>query len=89
MNVPNNRVALLELMRQTGNDLLAPACKVTPEIVAVISALEEVSGVELAQLSGSGPTCFGVFATAASATHAAETIRTKHPDWWIEQVVIG
>jgi 4-diphosphocytidyl-2-C-methyl-D-erythritol kinase len=34
-------------------------------------------------MSGSGATCFGMFATEAEATAAAEALRRSGPAWWI------
>lgn len=85
----SSRGALLDLMRRTGNDLLAPACEVMPDIVAVMSVLEKARGVEMVQISGAGPTCFGVFSAPAAASIAAEALRAMHPHWWIEPTTIG
>jgi 4-diphosphocytidyl-2-C-methyl-D-erythritol kinase len=34
-------------------------------------------------MSGSGATCFGLFATAAETRAAANSLNAAHPDWWI------
>ena len=34
-------------------------------------------------MSGSGGTCFGLFADEAAATHAAGAIAHDHPGWWV------
>ncbi|MDZ4841528.1 MAG: 4-(cytidine 5'-diphospho)-2-C-methyl-D-erythritol kinase [Hyphomicrobium aestuarii] len=74
---------LLEHMRRTGNDLTRPAMLVVPDIAAVLAALGAAPGCELAQLSGGGPTCFGIFAGAAEAEAAAVSLREAKPGWWI------
>ena len=79
----DTRATLLAFMAATGNDLVKPAREVVPEIGVVIDALEACAGVELAALSGGGPTCFGVFADEASAQAAAASLRAKHPAWWV------
>ena len=84
-----DRAELLALMRRAGNDLEAPATAVVPQIAEVLDALEACSGVEIARLSGAGPTCFAIFADAAAAAAAATALTTAHPDWWIKQAVIG
>jgi 4-diphosphocytidyl-2-C-methyl-D-erythritol kinase len=33
-------------------------------------------------MSGSGPTCFGLFADPATAQSAAGTLAAAHPGWW-------
>lgn len=60
------------------NDLEAPARLIAPEISA---ALQELKGALLARMSGSGATCFGLFASGAA--QAAQRIAQAHPDWWV------
>ncbi len=64
-----------------GNDLQTPAMAICPAIGAVLAALGAVPGCLLAQMSGSGATCFGLFATAAEAAHAAKVME-GHAGWW-------
>ena len=78
-----SRAQLLAFMAATGNDLTKPALKVVPEIGQVLDALANCKDVELAALSGGGPTCFGVFADEASAAVAATILRANHPTWWV------
>jgi 4-diphosphocytidyl-2-C-methyl-D-erythritol kinase len=84
-----SRAELLALMHRTGNDLEAPATAVVPEIEDVLTALEACPGVEIARLSGAGPTCFAVFADAQSAEAAATLLTSAHPAWWIVPAIIG
>jgi 4-diphosphocytidyl-2-C-methyl-D-erythritol kinase len=65
------------------NDLEAPACQIAPVISDVLSALRALPECRLARMSGSGATCFGVFATLADARAAAEKLRAQAPAWWI------
>ncbi|MFD2740209.1 4-(cytidine 5'-diphospho)-2-C-methyl-D-erythritol kinase [Sulfitobacter aestuarii] len=62
------------------NDLQAPALKLVPQIAACLGALEDAL---LARMSGSGATCFGLFASADAAEAAAARITRDHPDWWV------
>ena len=48
---------------------------------AALAALRTTPGCLLARMSGSGATCFGVFADAIAATAAAEIVR--RPGWWV------
>ncbi|UPY36269.1 4-(cytidine 5'-diphospho)-2-C-methyl-D-erythritol kinase [Sediminicoccus sp. KRV36] len=61
------------------NDLEAPALLLCPVIAEVLAALRATPGCLLARMSGSGATCFGLFATAAAARAAAENMPR---DWW-------
>jgi 4-diphosphocytidyl-2-C-methyl-D-erythritol kinase len=37
----------------------------------------------LARMSGSGATCFGLFASGEGAQDAAAAITAERPDWWV------
>jgi 4-diphosphocytidyl-2-C-methyl-D-erythritol kinase len=65
-----------------GNDLLPAALQVTPEIGPTLAALERAPGAAAAGLSGSGATCFALFADDEAADAAGEKLRHDHPDWW-------
>lgn len=74
-----------DLARAGGNDLLAPARQLCPAIATVLAALENQPGCRAAALSGSGATCFGIFATGPAAAAAAARIRAAEPGWWVAQ----
>lgn len=65
------------------NDLEAPAMAEAPIISDVLGQIEQTQGCRLARMSGSGATCFGLYADPQSARDAAETIACSHPGWWI------
>jgi 4-diphosphocytidyl-2-C-methyl-D-erythritol kinase len=71
------------------NDLEAPAIRVQPLIADVLAALRGTTGVRLARMSGSGATCFALYATETEAGAAAEALRGDHPGWWIEPSVLS
>ena len=79
----SSRADVLAHMRTTGNDLLPAARAVVPIIDDVLSALVTSHKCDLAQLSGGGPTCFGIFPDMASAHAAASALMQTHPSWWI------
>jgi 4-diphosphocytidyl-2-C-methyl-D-erythritol kinase len=66
------------------NDLEAPALQAEPVIGLAKAALGTQAGCYLARMSGSGATCFGLFADAQSAGAAAAAIRATYPTWWVE-----
>jgi 4-diphosphocytidyl-2-C-methyl-D-erythritol kinase len=66
-------------LRPLGNDLEAPAIALCPPIAEVLAAIAARPGCLLARMSGSGATCFGLFASAAGARAAAEALP---PMWW-------
>jgi 4-diphosphocytidyl-2-C-methyl-D-erythritol kinase len=71
------------------NDLTAPALSLAPEIGEVLVALQRAPGVRFARMSGSGATCFGIFASDAAANEASRAIARDHPQWWVVPTVIG
>ncbi|MBM3520970.1 MAG: 4-(cytidine 5'-diphospho)-2-C-methyl-D-erythritol kinase [Alphaproteobacteria bacterium] len=71
------------------NDLTVPAKALAPAIGEVLEALSMSAGVSCARMSGSGATCFGVFATSEEAARAAQAIAAARPRWWVKQTVLG
>ena len=69
--------------RHSRNDLEPAARLLLPAIDAALAALAAVPGCQLARMSGSGPTCFGLFADRAAATAAAAALRAAQPGWWV------
>lgn len=74
---------LIAFLKITANDLETPALGLAPVIGSVLNALNAAPGIELARMSGSGATCFGLFHDAAAARHAADAITRDYPDWWV------
>lgn len=74
---------LLAVLASTRNDLEAPACAVEGGVAPALAALAGLPGARLVRMSGSGATCFAVFADRAMADHAAGLLRAQHPGWWI------
>jgi len=70
----------LEWLAGQRNDLEAPAMQLAPVIGDVLDTLADA---QLARMSGSGATCFGIYEDKASAQVAAERILREHPDWWV------
>ena len=69
-------------LAQTRNDLQAPAVELAPPVGEALRALDR-SGAVFARMSGSGATCFGLFASAGEARRAADAIRRSEPSWWV------
>ncbi|HVC63020.1 MAG TPA: 4-(cytidine 5'-diphospho)-2-C-methyl-D-erythritol kinase [Acetobacteraceae bacterium] len=63
------------------NDLEAPARGLCPPIGDVLAAIAAQPGCLLARMSGSGATCFGLFADPVAAEHAAGAV--AHAGWWV------
>lgn len=65
------------------NDLQPPATALLPEISKSLQLLTE-AGASVARMSGSGATCYGIFASAEKASMAQGALRALQPDWYIE-----
>lgn len=80
--------ALLAALKKGRNDLEDPAGVVAKKIVDVLSVLGAARGAKLARMSGSGATCFALFADRRQAAKAARTIRRDHPGWWAKATLL-
>jgi 4-diphosphocytidyl-2-C-methyl-D-erythritol kinase len=79
---------LLHLLAAQANDLEAPASALKPIIADILVALRAVSGCRLARMSGSGATCFGLFAAADDAAAAAKLLSATQPAWWVKATTL-
>jgi 4-diphosphocytidyl-2-C-methyl-D-erythritol kinase len=80
---PRDAVGLFRLLRQCRNDLTDAALSLMPEIAAVLARLEVLPDAYLARMSGSGATCFALFADRAAAERAAAGLAAAEPGWWV------
>ena len=56
---------------------------VAPAIGEVLARLRDLEGCRLARMSGSGATCFALFATLEEAHNAALRLAAERPGWWV------
>jgi 4-diphosphocytidyl-2-C-methyl-D-erythritol kinase len=74
---------LLRFLETTRNDLEAQARALQPVIGEVLTAIAALPGALLARMSGSGATCFGIFADDACCARAAQILKAASPGWWV------
>jgi 4-diphosphocytidyl-2-C-methyl-D-erythritol kinase len=74
---------LLRFLDTTRNDLEAPARALQPVIGEVLTAMMALPGALLTRMSGSGATCFGIFADDDCCRRAAEILKSAMPGWWV------
>ncbi|SUS07043.1 4-diphosphocytidyl-2-C-methyl-D-erythritol kinase [uncultured Defluviicoccus sp.] len=79
---PADAAELAAVLKLRGNDLTEAAVHLAPVIGTVLAELEALPGALLTRMSGSGATCFALFAEQAAAETAAENLRTRQPGWW-------
>lgn len=90
-NLPNKKMTFTQTVHylsELRNDLELPAFELIPNIKNVITLLNN-SGSSLSRMSGSGATCFGLFADFELAKSAANNISTDNPNWWVQPVTLG
>jgi len=69
----------VEILSERGNDLTPAAVSLRPVIGEVLSFLGATDGARYTAMSGSGATCFALYATVADARHAAAHLPQA---WW-------
>ncbi len=77
---PQQMVAVLSDRR---NDLTAAASELMPSLRDILVMLSQLDGVLLTRMSGSGATCFALFADLETARQAAAQIYSYHSDLWV------
>jgi len=70
------------------NDMQASAERLTPAIGETLSALREAGGARLVRMSGSGATCFALYADRHAAVRAAARLSRARPDWWVRATLL-
>ena len=79
---------LIAALRRGRNDLEDAACLQAPVIVHALAVLGAARGCRLARMSGSGATCFALFASRRAAVNAARAIRAQNPQWWVAAAML-
>lgn len=69
------------IAREGRNDLERPAMRQCPLIGDMLFALDETAPT-VARMSGSGASCFALYADEAARDAAATAIAETHPEWW-------
>ena len=75
--------ALFALLAECRNDLTAAALSLLPQIGSMLDRLARLPDARLARMSGSGATCFALFADRAAAERAAAVLARAAPEWWV------
>jgi 4-diphosphocytidyl-2-C-methyl-D-erythritol kinase len=88
-DVPQAPDALIAFLAEHANDLTEAAIGCAPVIDEVLTALDGLPGSQLARMSGSGATCFALFASPEEAAAAALKLQAGHAGWWIAPVLLS
>ncbi len=81
-------VDFADALAEYRNDLEKPATQLCGDIPKALSALRGERGCLIARMSGSGATCFGLFATEAEAQAAAQSISERRKKYWVVATVL-
>ncbi|MDE1995888.1 MAG: 4-(cytidine 5'-diphospho)-2-C-methyl-D-erythritol kinase [Rhizobiaceae bacterium] len=81
--MPQTSAQWIETIGRLRNDLEPPARMLCSEIAA-LSQLIESRGAVVTRMSGSGATCFGLFADSDEASAAAASLHSSRPDWYFQ-----
>lgn len=71
------------LDQATDNDLTESAAELEPAVAETLIALSEVPEALCVRMSGSGATCFALFADIAAASRGARWLSERRQRWWI------
>src|SRR5260221_1679381 len=71
------------------NDLTEAAVGIVPAIADVLARLAACEGGLIARMSGSGATCFALFAETGAARAAATRLSGERPGWWVAAGRLG
>ncbi len=86
--VPRDAAGFAAWLGALPNDLTAAAAAAAPAVERVLTATAAQEGCLLARMTGSGPTCFGMFAQAEAAARAARRIGAAEPSWWVRAAAV-
>ena len=89
LDPPPEPEPLIDFLSSYANDLSRAAIACAPAIADVLVALRAMPGCRLARMSGSGATCFGLFASAGEAAAAAQRLKIERENWWICPAMLG
>ncbi len=81
--------SLLDMARAGRNDLQGVAIRLQPVIETVLEEISHQTDCNLARMSGSGASCFGLFPSLEKAQRAAKDIQQNHPKWWCAPALLG
>ena len=82
-DAPADARALAKVLESRRNDLTPAAASLLPSVGQVLTELWGAEGCLMARMSGSGATCFGLFADAPAAAKAGAALAQRQPRWWI------
>ena len=84
LDFSNDYNKIIEFLAELKNDLTEAAVALMPEIKDILDLLNSQDGCEISRMSGSGPTCFGVFKSLNQVKNAQSNILNFLPNHWVK-----
>lgn len=79
---------LIHFIKNRQNDLQHAAMLLMPEVFEILEEMKNQQNCEIARMSGSGATCFGIFKTKEDQELAYQTFTKLFPQFYIQKSVI-
>ncbi len=85
---PRARDAAIAFFAGYENDLTRAAIACEPAVTEVLMTLRSLPGMQLARMSGAGPTCFALFRSPGEAVAAGRRLGAERKDWWVQATML-
>jgi 4-diphosphocytidyl-2-C-methyl-D-erythritol kinase len=79
----NNLNHIIDFLKPLNNDLSIAATNLMPEIEEILALLKKQNDCKISRMSGSGPTCFGIFTNKEQAELSCKNISILKPKYWV------
>ena len=79
---------LYTFLKTQQNDLTESARSLHPEISDALKIILKQEDCDIARMSGSGSSCFGLFENKEQSISAAEKIQKERPDWFVRPIIL-
>lgn len=84
----NNAISFVVSLKPMHNDLTHSAEIMCKEVQTILEALQSDAECDLARMSGSGATCFGLYRNEGFVKKAAEKFKLIFPNFWVQETFI-
>lgn len=85
----NHSSDLIAFLKNTKNDFQNYVTKKYPILLEILSALEQSPNCQIARMSGTGATFFGIFINKTDAEQASIILKNNFPNYWVKMSKIS
>ena len=79
-----SKLEFFNYLRRQRNDLEETTCALYPLVRDLLDKIRDTKDCELSRMSGSGATCFGLYAEKDMANKASKELEKVYPNYWIK-----